>query len=353
VVDTKIYDVLIVGAGPAGTAVANAIKDSELSFILIDKESFPRKKPCAGVLPPRIYSELDIPKEIRERELNGYRLFSPSGTVVESIFPKPGLFVNRERFDEFLVKSLGLEITQERASKLVEHPEYIEVIGNSNSYKTKIVIGADGVNSIVRKNAGISLETVATAAQYEITIPEYEIENRIGNWFEVHYTIPYGYGWISPLKNTVKVGVGGVSPDLMKNTKKYLDEFLVQPQIKDKIGNGKINNFELHRIPMSGPLDQLVANRQILVGDAGGFVYPGTGEGIYYAIKSGRLAGEVIVKALHEQRFDQQFLEKLYTKELKANGLLSLRDVDFVERVLSNSENVERYLLRLKKLTHQ
>jgi geranylgeranyl reductase family protein len=351
IVESKeIYDVAIIGAGPAGISVAKAIKDSGYSMIIIDKESFPRKKPCAGVLPPRIYSELDIPPELQERELNGYRLYSPSGMVVESTFPKPGLIVDRTRFDEFLLKRLGQSVKRLQITKLIKHQNYIEVDGKNDSILAKIVVGADGINSIVRKESNISIGTVAMAAQYEVSLNQKEIDIKIGNWFEVYYTIPFGYGWLSPLRDKVKVGVGGISEELKKNPKQFLSKFMEHPEVKKKIENSEITNFELHRIPMSGPLNQLTAERTILVGDAGGFVYPGTGEGVYYAIKSGRLAGEVIIEALKKQRFDHHFLNQLYNEKLEVNGLFSLRDVDFVDRVLASADKAEKYLRKLKKI---
>jgi geranylgeranyl reductase family protein len=347
-----IYAVVIVGAGPAGTAAAKIIKEAGYSLLLIDKAQFPRNKPCAGVLPPRIYSEVEIPIEIHERELNGYRLFGPSGEMVESAFTKSGLIVNRTRFDEFLLKRLDHPVEKMQISGLVNHNDNIEVTGKTKSYRAKIVVGADGVNSIIRKATGLSSGTIAMAAQYEVILPKAEIDNRIGNWFEVYYTIPFGYGWLSPLRDSIKVGVGGISEELKKNPKQFLNNFIGNPVVKKKIGDGKVENFELHRIPMSGPVSQLTNERVILVGDAGGFVYPGTGEGIYYAIKSGRLAGEVIIQALEEQRFDQPFLEQLYNEKLEANGLFSLREVNFIEEVLSSTENTERYIRKLQKLSN-
>jgi geranylgeranyl reductase family protein len=351
--DNEVKDVIIIGAGPAGTAAAREIKNSGYSVVLIDKETFPRKKTCAGVLPPRIYSELDIPNEICERKLFGYRLYSPSGKIVESTFTRRRLIVERSRFDEFLVERLHQKVLHLNVVNLNLHNDCIEVVGKNRSYRGKIAVGADGVNSIVRKSCEISLNTIAIAAQFDVLLPKDVITNRIGNWFEVYYFIPFGYGWISPLKDKLKVGIGGVSQDLMKNTKESLYKFMEHPIVKTKIKDGKIENFELHRIPMSGPLDQLVAERRILVGDAGGFVYPGTGEGVYYAIKSGRLAGGVIVEALDKQRFDQQFLGESYNKKLEANGLFSLREVDFVKKVLSSSENIEKYIRKLQKFTNR
>ena len=195
------------------------------------------------------------------------------------------------------------------------------------------------------------MDKVAMAAQYELSMPVEEIDHKIGNWFEVFYTIPFGYGWLSPLRGGVKVGIGGVSAALKKDPRKYLDEFVESSTVKAKLGNYDVTRTELHRIPMSGPLEQLTSNRIILVGDAGGFVFPGTGEGIYYALKSGRLAGEVILQAFDELVFTQQFLAEKYNEKLKVSGLLSLREVDFIETVLASAEDAERYLQKLNKLT--
>jgi geranylgeranyl reductase family protein len=352
--EPELYDVAIIGAGPAGTAVARTITGSDISFILIDKEEFPRNKPCAGVLPPRIFSELDIPEELCERRLLGYKLFSPGGTVIESKFSRPGLIVDRKRFDEHLVKSLDCDLINDNISKLAYHEDYVELEGRQGTYHARIIVGADGVNSIVRRTMKLNHGTIAMAAQCEVSLSEQEINNLIGDWFEVYYVIPYGYGWLSPLKNSVKVGVGGVSDELKMDPFESLKGFMDHPEVKNKIGESEIGNPELHRIPMSGPQMQLTADRGLVVGDAGGFVYPGTGEGIYYAVKSGRLAGEALVSAFTAGGLDQQLLEQLYFKKLKENGLLSLRDVDFIDRVLSSVENVEKYLQRLKRLTqHQ
>jgi geranylgeranyl reductase family protein len=351
-----IYDVAIVGAGPAGASAAYALEQLDYRIVLIDKERFPRNKPCAGVLPPRIYSELKIPANIIERPLEGYRLFSPLGTIVESTFAERGLIVRRDKFDNFLVRRLKTELERMRVTSCMLHKDFVEVKGDKSSLRAKVLVGADGINSVVRKMVGISeigknkSMDMALAIQYEISLSQKKIDEMIGNWFEVYYSIPFGYGWISPLKNAVKVGLGCVSTDFKKNSKQILDEFLERPYIKEKIMDGKIEGLESHLIPMRGPLNKLTADRTVLVGDAGGFVFPGTGEGIFYAIKSGRIAAEVIAQALKENRHDAEYLGILYHEKLEKHGLISLREVDFVEEVLSSPEKADNYLKKLKKL---
>lgn len=354
-----IYDVAIVGAGPAGASAAFNLEKSGYNIVLIDKEKFPRSKPCAGVLPPRIFSEISVPDDIVERLLEGYRIFSPKGVMVESQFPKPGVIVRREKFDNFMIKRLNRKPSVLRVLNCESKNDFVQVEGDDGSYKARIVVGADGVNSYLRKYISKSgqntdfINDMAIAVQYEISLPNKKIDERIGNWFEVYYTLSYGYGWISPQKDAVKVGVGGVSDEFKKNAKNILEGFLENYEIKKKVGDGKIEKTEVHRIPMSGPAPTLTNERIILCGDAGGFVFPGTGEGIYYAIKSGRIAAEVINSAFNKESMDFQSLKEPYQKKLKENGLLYLRDVNFIENVLSSTDKAEKYVMRLKKLTRR
>jgi geranylgeranyl reductase family protein len=351
-----IYDVAIVGAGPAGASAAYTLDNTDYNIVLIDKEEFPRSKPCAGVLPPRIFSELQIPEYIVERPLDGYRLISPSGMVVESHFPKPGIIVRRGSFDNFLVDRLGCKLTKMRILNSEVKNDFVLLKGKGGSIQAKMVVAADGANSLLRKvvfeddeDSADSTDS-AMAMQYEISLPNQSINEHIGNWFEVYYTFSQGYGWISPLSDAIKVGVGGVSLRFKKDTKKILDDFLEKEEIKKKIAGGKIVKTEAHHIPMKGPCNELAWNRMVFCGDAGGFVFPGTGEGVFYAIKSGRIAAEIIKEAFDEQKCDSHFLQTKYTDKLEKNGLISLRDVDFIENVLSSPENAEQYLRRLKKL---
>jgi geranylgeranyl reductase family protein len=350
-----IYDVAIVGAGPSGAAAAHTLENLGYEIALVDKERFPRAKPCAGVLPPRIYSELDVPGEIVERPLEGYRIFPPSGEKLESVFPKMGCIVRRESFDDFLVKRLKTEVTEMHVADCVLKDDFVEVKGREGSVlSARVVVGADGVNSVVSKSMGMDINSkqgdYALALQYEIILSKQDIDEKIGNWFEVYYTIPYGYGWISPLSEAVKVGMGSPAPSFKKNSKNMLQEFLDQSPIKEKVSGGTVKDMEAHMIPMRGPWPVLSGNRCLVVGDAGGFVFPGTGEGVYYAIKSGRIAAEVIHGTFEKGNWKAEFLEKTYIEQLRANGLISLREVDFVERVLSSPENIESYIRRLRKM---
>ncbi len=344
------YDVVIIGAGPAGTSAAKILESRGINFIILDKMLFPRNKACAGVLPPKIKSILKIPNNICERPLHGYRVFSPSGNIVESSFPEPGYIVKRDIFDMFLVESLIKKPIHGEVKDIYKDKKGIVIKGNNWRFKAQYIIGADGVKSIVKKYCKIPSKKIAIAAQYEISLPFDKIDRSIGNWFEVYYTLRYGYGWISPNKNSLKIGVGIISDHLKMNIWDVLNNFMKQSIVREKSKDGQIIGRESHLIPMSGPLDKIVGNRCILVGDAGGFVYPGTGEGIYYSIKTGQIAANIINQAIVDNDYNCDTIGNNYLNELDKNGILCLRDVDFVEKILSNHEKVERYVKRLRFL---
>jgi geranylgeranyl reductase family protein len=351
-----IFDAAIVGAGPAGASAAFTLEKLGYNIVLIDKEGFPRPKPCAGVLPPRIFSEIEVPKEVVERSLYGYRIFSPSGKCVESKFPKAGIIVRRENFDSYLLSRLKCEPKQMRIVNCKIEKDHVKLSGEKGTFCAKAVVGCDGANSLFKKmvqkdeTPRKNENDMALAMQYEISHSDGVIDERIGNWFEVYYTLLNGYGWVSPIKGAVKVGVGGVTEDFKKNIKKILDDFIEREDVANKLKNGQMVKTEAHLIPMIGPLSTLSVDRLFLCGDAGGFVFPGTGEGIYYAIKSGRIAARVLGQALKDDDLDAESLTKAYNEQLEKNGLLSLRQVDFVEKVLSDANKAETYVRKLGKL---
>ncbi|MCK4265805.1 MAG: NAD(P)/FAD-dependent oxidoreductase [Thermoplasmata archaeon] len=340
----NMHDVMIIGAGPAGASAARYLDKAGVDHIIVDKSTFPRPKPCAGVLPPKVLSLIDIPEDIAERPLDGYRLFPPSGRMVESGFPQPGLIVDRSRFDHFLVKGLNAQILNEKVTGITEGEDSVKAVTTDSVFEARYLIGADGANSAVARQIGSRQGSVALAAQYEISLPRETIDSRMGNWFEVYYVLDHGYGWLSPMRDSVKAGVGVLKEKLKSNIRNELDAFLEHPRVEERIAEGEVIGKEAHTIPMSGPSGILGRDRTLLAGDAGGFVYPGTGEGIYYAMRSGQLAAEAVIVAL-ESGDDSPV--RTYESSLEEKGLLSLRDVDFMEKNLSSAERAEAYVRKL------
>ena len=341
-----IHDIAIIGAGPAGAMAASKLEELGVEYVLLDRAEFPRNKPCAGVLSPKIHSLVQIPDDVIERKMVGYRVHGPSDTIVESKFPEPGCIVQRTKFDNYLIEGLKKKPVINQVFEIKDEEEHYLIKGRNEDIKARYIIGADGAASIARKFIGSQASQIAISAQYEFSLDEEAVSERVGDWFEVFYLMEYGYGWLSPMKDGMKIGIGILAekkPDIWG----MLESFINHPLIGPKIDGATLINKEAHSIPMSGPLDTLSSGRILLTGDAGGFVYPGTGEGIYYAMKSGQIAAELAYECLENPGLD---LDDEYNKRLEAAGLLSLRDADFIEKNLASPENAERYVKRLKFL---
>jgi geranylgeranyl reductase family protein len=313
-----------------------------IDYLLIDRARFPRSKPCGGILPWRVVQELRLPEEVVERPLRGYRIFSPSLEVVESRFPSPGAVVRRSTFDAYLLRSIDEKPVLAKVSGVREREDAVELLTGRGRISARYLIAADGANSVARRCLGIRYEKLALACQYVIALPEEAVEERIGEWFEVYYLFSRGYGWLAPLRGAVKAGIGGLGGAF---SRRALESFIKAPPLAEKLEGGRVLRYQAHRIPMGGPLERLATRRVAFAGDAGGFVFPGTGEGIYYAIKSGIAAARAVARAMAGGE-----LARAYWEEARSAGLLSLRGVDFLDTVLASPQHAERYVRRLKKL---
>ena len=339
---TKNFDIIIIGAGPAGSAAAEKLSKAGFKTLLIEKQKLPRDKPCAGIIPPRIYRILgEIPEDVIERKFKGYHLFSPSGIELYSRFREEGVIVDRERFDFWLVEramGAGAEVIDNLRVGVIDIAK--NEIKINNKFYSKILIGADGANSFVRKRLGREYKNFALGVQYTIDLPDDVTCEKIGGWFEVHYGIvDFGYGWVSPQGGKIKIGVGSISNEFKKNSKQYLDKFVEYFKKKKEIKNLRVIDFQSHLIPADGPMDKPCEGSVVLAGDAAGFVNPLTGEGIYYAVRSAQLAADAIIKF-------GGGIEKECNAELgKIKLNTKLRD-----EVLLNADAMEDYVRRLEKL---
>ena len=346
----ETVDVIIVGAGPAGASAALELERRRVNCLLLDRAGFPRDKPCAGILPPKI-SELvgPLPDGVFERKIGGYLLHTASGLTFRSRFSRTGYSVDRSKFDAWLVSKL--KSAPRRATFLREEEEAgrIRVSTAEADAHCRVLIGADGVNSRVR--AGISVPPGRMAAAIQATLPmsTSDIKGRTKDWFHVFYLVPGGYGWVAPHFEVLKAGIGSILPK--HAGQEALLRFLSHPDVRELTGGTEVSHLEAHRIPMSGPSSKVGQGRVLLAGDAGGFVFPGTGEGIRFAMESGICAARTAAEAVR-QGFSGPMLQRAYKRRLSEEGLLSLREVDY-QSVLRTPESAEGYVKGLISLSRR
>ena len=191
----------------------------------------------------------------------------------------------------------GAEVRSgERVLDATETPEGVRVKTAKSEYEARYLVGADGANGIVARCLGLTPQRrVAVCIEAEVTtgprVPEApadEVRIEFG-------AIPFGYGWVFPKGDHLSIGVGGLR-DKIGNPRAFYDEFLVDQDLVDAITDEKRKGYI---IPIfAGGREPIASRRTLLVGDAAALVDPFLGEGIYYAIRSGQFAAEVIGGAL-------------------------------------------------------
>ncbi|MDD4248808.1 MAG: geranylgeranyl reductase family protein [Methanosarcina sp.] len=291
-----MYDLIIVGGGPSGASAGRRAGKLGLNTLLLEKEEFPRYKPCGGGLSDHALSYLDfeLPEEFIEWEVTGAKVFFKSQLIEAHKDYRLSVIVSRYMFDNLLLekaKETEIEVhTGEKALCCREMPECVEVETNRGTYRAKFAIVAEGAQGLVKTcvRPADTKEEYGICMVTEVPADEKEIEERLGKTIELHFGIAGGgYGWIFPHRTYYSVGIGGVVKDL-PHPKETMLEFL-----KD---NGFTGEYKLHghKIPWGGLKRRIAGSRVLLSGDAAGFVDSFSGEGLAYAISSGQFAAEVI-----------------------------------------------------------
>ncbi len=330
-------DVIVVGAGPAGCMAAKAVAEKGYSVTVYEKGPLRREKPCGGAVSGRVIGEfdLDLEDEFWDRECNGVFLCSPKNrTAALTCDDAIAYLVMREKFDYHLVQKAqkaGAHFAENTfAEPFVKNGKVEGVKTAEDTIESDIVIACDGTpSSFARKlnlYAGNDYNQ-ATTYQYQMKMDNKEIDEKIGNNLEIYFGntwVPYGYSWIFPKKGVVIVGCGTWFRALRKykvNMKDCLDRFVAEhPVASEKLKNAEILYPQSAMIGFSGIAQPIYLDNFMVAGDAAGFVSIPTGEGIYYSMVSGRVAGEVAAEALHSRDCSCRFLKKYKEKTDKRIG---------------------------------
>ena len=316
------YDVVVVGAGPAGSMAARTIAQAGNSVLLVEKrQEIGAPVRCAeGVSRAGLEKFVQIDPKWICAQIHGYRFHAPDGTSFTIEPDDIGYILERKIFDRDLANlaaNAGAHALARTAARGVLCNESGAIAGvqlsvSPNvdvSVRSKIVIGADGVESQVGRWAGIDtvprLRDMCSAVQY--LMADLEVDEGICDFYFGTQVAPGGYLWIFPKgKRMANVGIGIVGNRADKITAQaFLDRF-----IEANFPTGSILGVVAGGIPLSGTLKRIVKDGLMLVGDAAHQAFPHTGGGIENALEAGLLAGEVAVDALRVGDYRSQFLER-------------------------------------------
>jgi geranylgeranyl reductase len=302
--------VLVVGSSVGGSIAADTLRDLGIETILLERD-LNYVKPCGGAVPPRAFSDWNIPHDLIDRKVTIAVVHSPrhhSEFPVRSSHPNPETdfiaMVRRERFDRYLREravSKGAELIEGKLEHIDFGPRGIKAIYEDKRNKTHIieadaVIGADGAYSTVAKALGLVRLPMAVAYQERIRLSDQAMhywEQRAALYLGDDVS-PDLYAWVFPKCDHVAAGIGA-GAGKTKAARQLLAN--LKHKLRDQLGEGLSVKFEAHHLPMH-PRKHLSYDRVALVGDAAGLVQQTSGEGIYWAMKSGEMAARAIAKHL-------------------------------------------------------
>lgn len=339
--DATLFDVIIIGAGPAGCACALALRNSGLHVALVEKSSFPRDKVCGDAIPGRAVRVL---KQLGSENITEFENFSPKlYTKRASVFYEqrqltfnwvlPAYTCTRFQFDNFLfslvTKYTGTKVfTNTKPGSLIRTEDGITVVLNgSTTLSAPIIIGADGAQSVVAKQLARRVpdrrHTVGSVRAYYSGIDGLD-PNNIALYFSKKL-LP-GYFWIFPVADGLaNVGFGMLSADIASRRMNIKDAFYnfidTTPAIKEKFTNAiQVGGLEGFILPLGSKLPQLSGDNFMLTGDAASLVDPITGEGIGNAMLSGSLAALQVQACFSERNFSAATMKNYDKSLLKSLG---------------------------------
>ncbi|MFZ5569371.1 MAG: geranylgeranyl reductase family protein [Thermodesulfobacteriota bacterium] len=303
------YDAVIVGAGPAGSLTAYHLARNGLRVVILEKKKLPRYKPCGGGLTARALSSLPFGIEtVIEDYTRQPNLLYRNRLVFRQDLDRPAIaMVMRDRFDAYLAAKAveaGAEVRDATAFRAVSGGAgKLSVRTDRGDWKTRIIVGADGVHSRVGRQLGLCPEyRTMTAVEGECYYGKADLPVRYRG--AVHFdfgVLPKGYGWVFPKQNHLSIGV----VTLGRHRQSLFQDFHAYLELKGLSAGVRVHPLRGHLIPFAPRGGNLYADRRgLLVGDAAGFTDPLTGEGIYYAVRGAAIAAEHIRKAL-DNGYDQ------------------------------------------------
>jgi digeranylgeranylglycerophospholipid reductase len=327
------FDVVIVGAGPAGSSAAFSAASNGLKVALLEKEeSVAETVRTSGVTWIQNIKEFKIPEDCYN-PIKNYSFCSPNNEVtISDSIPQAAVLDVRKTYRWLAqqAETQGANIFVKTNVKDVIKNENEDIIGISasttegtTSFFGKIIIDASGFGSIVSKSMGFvkQWEKFGVGAEFEVKAENVDPQTW---WLMVGQKYsPAGYAWIFPIsKEIVRIGVGVGKPDSSVDPTERLKDLMESKE--GPIGRlGKITPIEFHYglIPNDGLSRKTVYNNLILVGDSAGQANPLVLEGIRYAIKFGRVAGNVAVAAIQSGKTDESALmpyEDNWRKEIES-----------------------------------
>jgi geranylgeranyl reductase family protein len=293
-----MHDVIIIGGGPAGAFCAEQVARKGFSCLLLERSKPHRYKSCGGGISFEGFQILPLPSSIIQRKIICGRIHSPHHTIQVGSQEEPGYTVYRTEYDQWLRERAEEQGAQIRYGEDVRKVNLTTpAVKTTRELPCRVIVGAFGACPCLYDQFGVSISGWIQLVQQEFSLPEDVVTDRMGDCIELYFNTQYasyGYSWIFPKRGGVTVG-SIFTPKTLKKRQR-LTAFIQDHEEKLK----GIEPKKFGKRHTSGgflPLNivsPLSGTHHLLVGDSAGFCDPITFEGISNALKSGKIAADVI-----------------------------------------------------------
>jgi geranylgeranyl reductase family protein len=342
---TNRYDAIVVGAGPAGSTAARKLALGGARVLLLDKAPFPRDKPCGGGVTFRAdqANDLDL-APVTEREIRGVRVSAAMKRRFDRTSPNLlARMTQRSRLDAYLAEqaaAAGADFRDGHGAREIDVSATRAVVrANGDVYEARVLVGADGVNGAASRALGL-----APAGEHAVALEaNYPLDDALAREWERFIAldlggIPGGYGWVFPKGDHLNVGVGGwtaIGPTLRARLSEYCRFY--------GFDESRLFGHRGYRLPLRDDNQPVVRGAAMLAGDAAALVDPLSGEGIWAAFVSGRLAAAEALRYLGEEVGDLRGYQRALDTAMRDEILASRRLMAVFQRLPAFSVLMLKY----------
>ncbi len=339
--DGKTYDAVVVGGGPAGATSAYCLAKAGLNVCIVDKQTFPRPKLCAGLLTWKTVQalktifglsidDLRTAGLVRHR-VDAYRIYFHRSELARGILDYPFHMVDRQDYDHFWLKqsiAAGSRFINACRVRNVDPETGRVYLDNGDAICGRIIVGADGAWSVVRRSIFASpAQHRRWRSQLAMTIETRCPTARPPSFASLHFGyVPWGYAWAFPHRDHQIVGIGSLRHKDDRPFKEGFGQFMEAIGLKECASAP----WRGHPLPFGNYLTTPGRYRVLLVGDACGLADPLLGEGVYYAHRSGELAARSIL--CRNASIDG--INRHYRRSLVRHVIRELRWIKFYRNLL-------------------
>ena len=299
---TKRFDAIVVGAGPAGSTAAFRLATEGASVLVLDRQRFPRDKPCGGGVTIRGARLLPFAIDpVVERVVDRINVtMGHHGPRCDVAADAPlVLMTQRRRLDQFLIEqaiAAGAEFRDAARVRAIDvAADGVVVRTDHGAIAAEVLVGADGANGVTRAALGAPEPSYAVALEGNLPrgAAGFDDAEYVTAALLEFNTVPGGYGWIFPKGDHCNFGVGGYLDEGSR-----LREHLADLCATQGIAIDDLEHLRGHRLPIRRSGAPVATSRAVLVGDAAGLVDPFSGDGMFEAFLSSKLAAETIADLL-------------------------------------------------------